>query len=276
LYLGGQATGEEDVKGGSIHMRDHQTGSDALVLLHSLGADASSWDRVLDALPADVLVLRPETPGHGAAPDVEAHGVPVWIEAIREQVRRSTVGRVHLVGVSMGGFQAIAYAATYPNEVSSIIVSDSFLCLSDEVVRARLDAIDELIGESGMSGYAAHYVDTTLTDSVPEEHRCRLRDAIAGIPAESFRKAAASCFGADVRSLVDRVTCPTLVAIGDQDTKTPLQLSEQVSSALGQARIVIIPGSGHLPNLDAPEHFARIIEDFVHTLPDVEKSPNHP
>ncbi|EYT55287.1 hypothetical protein H490_0105630 [Leucobacter sp. UCD-THU] len=242
------------------HLRNEEI---PVAFLHSLGADAGSWARVVDLLPADMLAITPETPAHGEQPRPGEHSLLDWVASLRRQIRAEHQGPVHLVGVSMGGFQAVAYAALHPEEVRSLVVSDSFIYLPEQTVEARLNSIDASVVEAGMRGYAERYVETTLTRDVPEPHPGRLVDAIAGIPADDYAAVAAVCFGVDARKLAARVVCPSLVLIGDRDEKTPRVLSEEVATALGESLIVEIPGSGHLPNLDAPEEFVRVIVDFI-------------
>jgi pimeloyl-ACP methyl ester carboxylesterase len=63
------------------------------------------------------------------------------------------------------------------------------------------------------------------------------------------------------------VSCPTLVVVGAEDTLTPPPESRKMAAAVKGARLVEVPGAGHLPNIEAPEAFNQALVAFLEGLP---------
>ena len=91
----------------------------ACCLLHGFGASADSWNRFAKPLTKRYRVIAPDQPGWGASTRIEtaSYGYPAQIERLHQFLSALGLKRVHLVGHSMGGFIASAYAARYPDEV---------------------------------------------------------------------------------------------------------------------------------------------------------------
>ena len=72
--------------------------------------------------------------------------------------------------------------------------------------------------------------------------------------------------GMTVRGYLDKITCPTLLLVGDQDPVTPLALQRQIASAIKNSRIRIVPNTAHLTMLESPEAFNAILLEFLATV----------
>src|SRR6185437_5690360 len=93
-----------------------------VVLLHGFGASADSWNRFAKPLTRHYRVIAPDQPGWGASTRIESasYGYPAQVERLHEFLAALGPKRVHLVGHSMGGFIASAYAARYPDEIITL------------------------------------------------------------------------------------------------------------------------------------------------------------
>ena len=93
-----------------------------VVLLHGFGASADSWNRFAKPLTRRYHVIAPDQPGWGASTRIESasYGYPAQVERLHQFLSALGLKRVHLVGHSMGGFIASAYAARYPDEVITL------------------------------------------------------------------------------------------------------------------------------------------------------------
>src|SRR5438445_7187958 len=93
-----------------------------LVLLHGFDASADSWNRFAKSLIKRYHVIAPDQPGWGASTRLEtaSYGYPAQVERLHQFLFALGLKRVHLVGHSMGGFIASAYAARYPDEVITL------------------------------------------------------------------------------------------------------------------------------------------------------------
>ena len=68
---------------------------------------------------------------------------------------------------------------------------------------------------------------------------------------------------ADQRDLLPHITVPTLLVWGEHDARSPLTVARELERAIPDAELVVIPGCGHVSNLEEPERFNEVVRDFV-------------
>jgi len=232
-----------------------------LVLLHSLGADGGMWDGCRALLPTGLRVVVPDTRGHGASGPVAGMSVASWVEDIDAVLHAASVERALLVGVSMGGIQALAFAAQHPERVDGLVVADSFAALERGVAERKIASLRDRARTAPMDVVAREYLAETFQQPYPAGAES-VRRAIAGMDPTSYRAAVETCFGAHIEALLPDVVAPTLVLWGDRDTKTPRHLSEAIARQVPNARLSVIPDAGHLSNIDNPRAFLAEVTSF--------------
>jgi len=240
-------------------------GGPVVVLLHSLGASGAAWEGVIGELAGMYSLLVPDLRGHGRSEPASVSDVAEWAEDLERVLGHAGVRpeqRVSLVGVSLGGIQAMVFAATRPERVSALVVADSFAVLPAEVAAQRIATQAEQAASLPMSEVAERYVGATFADRASQGAEF-VRDAMAGMDPVSYAAAVRTCFGADVRHLLADVAAPTLVLWGDHDDKTPLPLSESIAARIVGSRLEVVPDAGHLAPLDNPAAFSRLVADFL-------------
>jgi 3-oxoadipate enol-lactonase len=82
-------------------------------------------------------------------------------------------------------------------------------------------------------------------------------------PMPGYLAACGALRAADLRALCGEIRAPTLCIVGEEDGSTPVALVRELSEAIYQARLEIIAGAGHLPNLEKPDIFRSLIETFA-------------
>ncbi|GAB3617779.1 3-oxoadipate enol-lactonase [Okibacterium endophyticum] len=234
----------------------------AVVLLHSLGTDRSIWDPVVALLEPRFRVVAWDSRGHGASARTGAIGPAEWVADLTRMLDELGIESAALVGVSMGGMQAMAFAGSHPERAWAIVVADSYAALTSEIADARIESQIELAKSVPMADVASAYLVATFADPASPAASA-VGDAIAGMSAEDYIAAVQSCFRADVRSYLDAITAPTLVLWGDRDAKTPRPLSEAIAERIHGSRFAVIPDAGHLSNMDNPAAFAAEILAFL-------------
>jgi pimeloyl-ACP methyl ester carboxylesterase len=95
-----------------------------------------------------------------------------------------------------------------------------------------------------------------------------LLEEIAGtVRPDSLKRAAVAMADADLRDLLPRVVVPTLVVWGELDARSPLSVASQFERAIPDAKLVVIPGAGHLSHLEQPEQFNDAVREFCRSHP---------
>ena len=233
----------------------------ALVLLHSLGADGAMWAPCLPALGRAHRLLVPDSRGHGASGPATDTGPDQWVDDLETVLDDAAADQVVLVGVSLGGIQALAFAAARPGRVRALVVADSFVALAPEVAESKTRSLQEQCRTHPMSQVAAQYLADTFQVPHPPGAAAVGR-SIAAMDPDSYAAAVAACFGVQVTDRLARVEAPTLVLWGDRDTKTPRALSEEIADGVDGAVLRVVPDAGHLSNIDNPDVFAAAVIGF--------------
>jgi 3-oxoadipate enol-lactonase len=96
--------------------------------------------------------------------------------------------------------------------------------------------------------------------------RSEVVETMARIDPAAYRIGVEAVWLADQRERVAGIGVPTLIVCGDQDKVTPPELSRELAAATAGAQLGVIPGAGHLANIEKPDEFNRLVDDFVRTV----------
>lgn len=232
-----------------------------VLLLHSLGTDHRLWDGLAPVLVPEHRVVVPDSRGHGASTWAEPLTVDAWAADVERIRVHAGLDEVAVVGLSMGGVQAIAYAAAHPERVTALVIADSFAELDPAVAWQKAAGLTSRVDD--MAALADFYVTSTFTvDPLPSGAE-DVRAAIAGMRPEAYTASTETCFGVQLDHALADITAPTLVLWGDRDEKAPRELSERIAEQIPKARLGTIPAAGHLSVLENPGEFTRLVREFL-------------
>lgn len=271
-----------DVGGLSTHYLTAGKGP-AMVLLHGDGESALDWRRSLPDFARTHRVLAPSLPGHGStacwdgdhSPDFFAEFLRGFLAAVGAE------GRTVIVGNSLGGAIAVRYAATYPADVARLVLVDS-LGFGREINRLPTLQVIPGLGElsialsrtrRGAHVYArvrAHFAFShhhrAPSDWMSEQRRlAQLRGVLESSLAakrELIRLRGQKRLALD---LLPRLTMPTLVVWGELDRLLPPAHAQTAAERLPNGTVMLIPGVGHLPQVEAPDRFNAAVTSFLTT-----------
>lgn len=225
-------------------------GQDVL-LLHSLGADHHVWDAVAAQLGPEYRVIAPDARGHGQSGrgeitlDTQVADIIAVLDALG-------IPRAHVAGISMGGVEALALADRYPERVRSLALIDTFASLGAERATQWVRDKVEQLARTTMQDFGRQYAKTTLMPETAATERAALAAAVSGMTAEDYIAASRACFEADLERVLPTLRVPTLIMIGDHDTRTPLALSQHLAEHIPTAQLQRIPAASHLSAMDNP------------------------
>lgn len=236
-----------------------------LVLLHSLLADASSFDRVTAELSRNFRVMLPALPGFGHSPAVPG-GITAVADRVASAIEAFSGGQsVRLLGNGYGGFVALQAVIRHPNLADRLVLADAGASFSEpgrEAFRgmARGAAAKglEAIADVAMRRLFAPDFHAANPDLVAERRRIFLRSDPAVIIAACEVLAAL-----DLRPELAEVRIPVLAVVGEQDEATPPPMSRELVAGLSDARLIVLEGLAHVPQLQAPERFLAAILPFL-------------
>jgi len=263
-------------------MTDRQSGGDPwftahgdddapmLLCLHGIGSSAGAFEPQYPlAASTRRRIVAWDAPGYGRSPDPSApFTLDDWADAAAELIRRHGGGSADVLGVSWGGVTATRLVLRHPGLVRGLILADSSVGSGTsahraEAMRARADGVDEL----GLEAFARDRSPLLVTAQAPSS----LIEEVAQLMVNAVRQpsytwACASMAEADHRPDLASISAPTLVVVGDDDQVTPPQQSEILVAGIPGARLVMIPGAGHLANQEQPDRFNEVVSGFLNGL----------
>ena len=241
-----------------------------LVLLHPYPADATFWNRFRAAVDGTREIIAPDAPGFGTAAPQAGWSIASAADDVAEIIRATVPGGAAFVmGLSMGGYTALALAARHPERVTALILADTRADADDPAARqARRDAAATVASgqrDTYLSGLLTRLVAATATADV----RAELAACAARQQSDALIGALCALAGRpDRRAELAEIGLPTLVIVGSDDAVTPPSAARELAEGIHDARLVEIPGAGHLTALERPAQVAEAVDGFLEGLPD--------
>lgn len=240
-----------------------------LLLLHGLGASRATFDAVSATLIRRYRIVIPDLPGFGEsglAPDGD-YGIDAQVEWVERFVESIGLSSFHLGGNSMGGWIAAAYAAKYPQRVKSLwllAAAGTEEMLETEAVKARQENGDYLLLSRTIAEFDA-VMERIFYRAPPLPYALRWagsRLAASKFPLHSKIFDQLLERGEDYRlePSLPKVSAPTLLVWGEHDEVVPLPVMRRFEALLPNARTILMPEIGHVPQMEAPR---RVAQDYL-------------
>ena len=226
-----------------------------LVFVHGGAEDGRVWQPQLAALADEFTVVAWDEPGAGRSSDLPPDfGIADYANCLAAVIDDLALGPAHVAGHSWGGTLAQELYRSHPRLVASLILVGTYAgwkgSLPEEEIRVRV---------------AADFDSTPpgLFAGEPPARFVPLLDAIdAAVRAESVKRQISLMAEIDQRDLLPRIAVPTLLIWGELDARSPLRVARQFEQAIPDAELVVIPGAGHVTNLERPEQFNAAVREF--------------
>jgi len=243
-----------------------------LVLLHGWSLDRRMFDPQRPAFAREYRVIRVDRRGFGRSSDAEDL---TWNAAdLRAILDHLGIEHASVLGMSQGGFVALAFATAYPDRVDRLALHGSTPPVGFGVRwtgpdRFPVDEYRAIAREQGLEGFRRAWLAHPLMHipAGPNEQDARqlveamLADYRGGLllqPAEPSGPLKGASFG-DLAN----ITAPALVLTGDEEIPFLRIVADALAYVLPNARRIVIPGGGHLVNLSAPERYTAAVLDFL-------------
>jgi 3-oxoadipate enol-lactonase len=263
---------EQIVSIGGRRVRYLEEGRGApLLLLHAFPLNAEMWRPQLEAVPEGWRFIAPDLAGFGgserrgdAAPSMDGYAADAL--ALLDTLG---AGRVTVAGLSMGGYVAFGVLRAAPARVRALVLADTRAEADGAEARENRAKMLTVLGERGPRGVADAMLPKLLAGDDPGL-RAQVRRLIEGNQADGLRDAILALRDRpDATALLEGLDLPALVMAGDADEVTPPALHEAMHRALPQSRLAVLPGAGHLSNLERPAQFTTALSAFLLSLPPV-------
>lgn len=244
----------------------------ALFLFHSLLSDRASFDAITPKLSRSFRLIVPELPGFGASKPVSG-GLAAVADRMAEAVKEAAGGNDTIVlGNGYGGFVALQMAIRHPAIATRLILADCGAAFS-EPGRAAFRNMAAASKAKGLAAITDVAMRRLFAPEFQAQHPDLMRDrreAFLKTDPDVFQAACAALAELDLRPQLWRVSVPVLALVGEHDEATPPPMSRELAALLPNARLKILAGCAHVPQLQSPEAFLDAIGDF---LPATDSAP---
>jgi pimeloyl-ACP methyl ester carboxylesterase len=245
----------------------------ALVFIHAGVSDHRMWDPQVDAFASHYKVIRYDLRGFGKSTMLQEKF------ALRDDLlavlRHLGISKAALVGCSMGGATAIDFSLEHPEMVSALVpvgagVSgwddwslesfDLFTAATNLVKKGDADGAFELSVRCWIDGPSreASRVDPKYRELARQLHQ-------ENFSLERFQQADEVLNPPAIRRLHE-IKCPTMVIVGDSDTQDLRKVAKYLASEIPGATLTTIANAAHLPSLEHPAEFNRLLQEFLDQL----------
>jgi pimeloyl-ACP methyl ester carboxylesterase len=243
-----------------------------LVFVHGAASDARLWRPQLAALADEFTVVAWDEPGAGRSSNVPADfGLADYASCLAALIEALALSPAHVAGISWGGAVVQELYRQHSELVATLILVDTYAgwkgSLPEEEVRARLDGAYQALMVPAEQFDPTRALPGWFAGDPPAEFVPLLEDMAAAVRPESLRIALPVMAETDQRDLLPSITVPTLLIWGELDVRSPLSVARQFEQAIPDTKLIVIPGAGHISNLEQPERFTEAVREFCRAHP---------
>jgi len=247
-----------DGPAGLLHVDDGGKGGIPVIFVHSFGGNTLHWEEQLQHLRENRRAIAFDLRGHGlseppANNDYDVLSVEGDIAAVADELK---IRRFVLVGHSMGGSSAIAYTNAHPDRVAGLLLTGTPGKSSPEMAQQIIASLESDAYEKVMEDY----MKKLLANATPEVEQLE-REGMKNLSKEASLNIIRAVFKYDPHPALRSYKGPVLI-VGGAGEKQPNALSMQ----LPELPHKIVEGTSHWIQMDKPEEFNRILDEFLETV----------
>jgi 3-oxoadipate enol-lactonase len=239
-----------------------------VLLIHAFPVNADMWRPQLERVPEGWRFIAPDVRGFG--PDGAASAAFTLDDVAADFaafVDHLKLDRAVIGGLSMGGYITFALFRRAPERFDGIILADTKAETDTAEGRDGRRKMIELVRTKGPAAIADQMLPKLLSAGTHErqpELVSSVRVMIESISVDGIAGALdAMITRPDSTPDLARVNCPALILVGEHDEVTPEASARAMEKHIERSRVVVLPGAGHLSNLESPDAFSRALSDFL-------------
>lgn len=258
------------VDGRSVHYRDEgRNNSKTLVLLHGFMQNLDVWSSYVLTYMHQLRVITIDLPGHGhTAVFSGVHSMDFMAKVVKRVLDEAGVEQCVMVGHSMGGYVALAFADLFPFTLRGLGLVNSHALPDSEQHRASRQAVCEQVKENRAS-YIVNFVPTLFDDAnraALSQDIKDLQDQCLYIRTESIVAAQQGMMDRPSRiGVLEQLEVPVLFIYGKNDNRIPLEIAISQAMMPRHAEILLLDRVGHMSFMENREYVKPRILNFVET-----------
>jgi len=235
---------------------------------HSLASDGGMWaEQLPPLLAAGYRVLRLDMRGHGGSDPVAGdYTMTQLADDAAEALDFLGIGRVHFIGLSIGGMLGQAFAIKHGRRLLSAMLCDTSPQTPAGAHEAWAPRIAAVKGANSVAPLADPTMERWFTDAYKPRNPGRWKQihaSIGGTTAAGYLGCAAAILNFDFIADLPKVTVPTLVVCGSDDQGTPPAGNKRIAELVPGGRYEEIANARHFPNVEHADVFNRLMMQWL-------------
>lgn len=249
----------------TLHYRiDGDPNGRPLVFANSLGTDLRLWDKILPRLPGGLRIVRFDKRGHGLSScPTGDYRMDDLVDDAARLLQQLEIRDCLFVGLSIGGIIAQGLAARYPELLRAMVISNTAARIGTaEMWSERIAALRA----NGIEAIADNIMQRWFARAFHEQHPKELlgwRNMLTRTPLDGYIGCSAAIAATDFSDSTARLKLPTLAIAGSEDGSTPPEVVRATAELIDAARFAQIDDAGHVPCIEQPDEYARLLNDFI-------------
>jgi pimeloyl-ACP methyl ester carboxylesterase len=248
-----------------------------IVLVHGLAGQWQNWLENIPRLAQDRRVVAPDLPGHGLTPmprdQITISGYGRCVNALCEKLE---LGKVDMVGNSMGGFVSAEVAIQFPERIDQLVLVSAAGIGSADVAKMPIMTVGRVMRALASHGTASF--DRSIAARPRSRHHTlalvarypsRLKADLAyeaffkGAGKPGFLDALRANLNYDFRDRLPEIRQPTMIIWGENDSIIPVRDAHEFERLIPDSRKVVMRATGHVPMAERPSTFNDLVLDFL-------------
>lgn len=242
---------------GDNFKKDHPT----ILMIHGAGQTCKTWENQFEILrdQAKFNTIMLDLPGHGRSAGPACSDINEYKNFLKYFCDELELRALILVGHSMGGGIAQAYAVDYPQDIKSLILvaTGSRLRVARETLNLVKDDYHKFCKIAPSRAFAS---------STPDELKEEFTDELLNTTPEVVYRDFIACDEFDITDEVEGIGVRTLIISGDQDILTPVKYGEYLHEKIKNSSLYVIKDTGHFIMKEKPHEFNTVLINFLASL----------
>ncbi len=238
-----------------------------LVLLHGFCENKNMWNGIAENLKNEMCVLTIDIPGFGDSDFIVEANIETYAKAVRDVLLHEKINKCAIVGHSMGGYVALAFAEMFPDMVCGLGLFHSHPFEDDEIKKQNRSKAIELVAQYGTERYVRELFSGLFTETYKQQQPDTVKafiDECAQTQSQSVIQALAAMRVRKYRTQVLKsFTRKCLIVIGREDSTIALDKSLEMALIPEVAYLQIFENCGHMGMLEHPKRTIDVIRNFI-------------
>jgi pimeloyl-ACP methyl ester carboxylesterase len=244
-----------------------------LLLLHGFTGSKLDFHDQIANFSDRYRVVVPDNRGHGESTNTDAESsytLEVLLEDLESFVSVLNLGKIHLLGHSMGGMVALRYGIKHHQRLASLMLMDTSSAPLN-MPPAMREAMQGIVEEKGLAGLVqmmraapkSQEVQSGIDFLGEDEHWCRIEEKLQQMDLVAYRALAAALGdAADLTDALAAISCLTTIIVGEADMPF-VEPSRKMAEGIVDSRLCIIEGASHCPQYENADQWTAVLNTHL-------------